>query len=153
MMPPHKKDLVEANIARIQGEIQREEENLADCLADAAANEQENLRTVGFVGTVEVETKGTARVWFGLTRSKDTADWIKIGPGPRVVHVEPRGDGSTLLHGRSFPSPWRPAIGPSCGGQPRRCDHRVPQVGSKRFLRSRQRQGGARPDANLDMRW
>jgi hypothetical protein len=82
MMPPHKKDLVEANITRIQGEIQREEANLADCLADAANSStgEVSLRTAGFVGTVEVETKGTARVWFGLTESKDTADWIKIGP-------------------------------------------------------------------------
>ena len=82
MMPPHKQDLVEANITRIQGEIQREEANLANCLADAANSStgEVSLRTAGFVGTVEVETKGTARVWFGLTGSKDTADWIKIGP-------------------------------------------------------------------------
>ena len=39
-----------------------------------------DLETIGFVGTVEVETIGTARVWFGLTQSEDTADWIKIGP-------------------------------------------------------------------------
>jgi len=37
------------------------------------------MDTVGYVGTVEVETAGTARLWFGLTESKDTADWIKIG--------------------------------------------------------------------------
>src|SRR5262245_60010923 len=81
MMPPHKKELVEANIARIQGEIQREEANLAECLAEAANSStgEVSLRTVGCVGTVEVETKGTARVWFGLTESTDRGDWLKIG--------------------------------------------------------------------------
>lgn len=39
------------------------------------------METVGYVGTVEVETSGTDRLWFGLTESKGhTADWIKIGP-------------------------------------------------------------------------
>ena len=38
------------------------------------------MRTVGFVGTVEIETRDVARVWFSLTASKENADWIKIGP-------------------------------------------------------------------------
>ena len=38
------------------------------------------MRTVGFVGTVEIETRDVARVWFSLTASKESADWIKIGP-------------------------------------------------------------------------
>jgi len=80
MAPPHKKDLFEANLDRIKGEIQREEANLRDCRAAATAADQENLDTSGFVGTVEVETRSTARVWFGLTQSKDAGDWIKIGP-------------------------------------------------------------------------
>ena len=29
------------------------------------------MKTVGFVGTIEIETRDTARVWFGLTASKD----------------------------------------------------------------------------------
>ena len=37
------------------------------------------MRTVGFVGTVEIETRDVARVWFSLTASKESADWIKIG--------------------------------------------------------------------------
>jgi hypothetical protein len=77
MLPPHKRDLVEANLKRIADDIAREEDRLADCLAAAPTNA--SLSTVGFVGTIEVETKGTARIWFGLTESKDTADWIKIG--------------------------------------------------------------------------
>ena len=77
MLPPHKRDLVEANLQRIEADIAREEDRLADCLA--AVTPETTLSTVGFVGTIEVETKGTARIWFGLTESKDTADWIKIG--------------------------------------------------------------------------
>ena len=34
--------------------------------------------TQGFVGTLEVETRGVARVWFGLTESKNDDNWIKI---------------------------------------------------------------------------
>jgi hypothetical protein len=37
------------------------------------------VTTVGFVGTVEIETRDVARLWFGLTTSKDSSDWIKIG--------------------------------------------------------------------------
>ena len=83
MLPDHKKPLVQANIDRIEGEITREQVNLADCLSDAATpaggSEAASLFSLGFVGTVEVETKGTSRVWFGLTESKDKADWVKIG--------------------------------------------------------------------------
>jgi hypothetical protein len=35
--------------------------------------------TDGFVGTLEVETRGVGRVWFGLTGTEDGADWVKIG--------------------------------------------------------------------------
>jgi hypothetical protein len=38
------------------------------------------VNTVGFVGTVEVETSNTSRLWFSLTTNKDQGDWIKIGP-------------------------------------------------------------------------
>lgn len=37
------------------------------------------VKTVGYVGTIEVETRNTARIWFSLTESKDNSDWIKIG--------------------------------------------------------------------------
>jgi hypothetical protein len=35
--------------------------------------------TVGYVGTVEVETDATPRLWFSLTASPDDGDWVKIG--------------------------------------------------------------------------
>ncbi len=35
-------------------------------------------RTVGYVGTIEVETRNTARIWFSLTEAKDQSDWINI---------------------------------------------------------------------------
>jgi hypothetical protein len=35
--------------------------------------------TDGFVGTLEVETRGVSRVWFGLTGSVNRSDWVKIG--------------------------------------------------------------------------
>ena len=35
-------------------------------------------RTQGFVGTIEVETRNVSRIWFALTESKDSANWIKI---------------------------------------------------------------------------
>jgi hypothetical protein len=38
------------------------------------------METVGFVGTVEVETVNASRLWFSLTERKDQSDWIKIGP-------------------------------------------------------------------------
>jgi hypothetical protein len=34
--------------------------------------------TQGFVGTIEVETRGVARIWFGLTASKSDDDWVKV---------------------------------------------------------------------------
>ena len=37
------------------------------------------MKTGGFVGSIEIETRDTARVWFGLTASKDDSDWVKIG--------------------------------------------------------------------------
>jgi len=37
--------------------------------------------TIGFVGTLMVETRGTSRVWFGLTESADDSAWVRIGRG------------------------------------------------------------------------
>ena len=36
-------------------------------------------RTVGYVGTVEVETRNVSRVWFSLTEDPDESNWVKIG--------------------------------------------------------------------------
>jgi hypothetical protein len=37
------------------------------------------MNTVGFVGTIEVETRNVSRLWFSLTEDADKATWIKIG--------------------------------------------------------------------------
>lgn len=34
--------------------------------------------TKGYVGTIEVETRGTSRIWFGLTATVNRSDWVKI---------------------------------------------------------------------------
>ena len=36
-------------------------------------------RTNGYIGTIEVETRGTARIWFSLTGKVNDDDWVKIG--------------------------------------------------------------------------
>ena len=35
--------------------------------------------TVGFVGTLEVETRNVSRTWFALTSAPQGSDWVKIG--------------------------------------------------------------------------
>ena len=35
-------------------------------------------RTEGFVGTIEVETRNTSRIWFSLTSKDDNSDWVEI---------------------------------------------------------------------------
>jgi hypothetical protein len=37
------------------------------------------MHTVGYVGTVEVETRGVSRIWFSLTEDPKGASWIKLG--------------------------------------------------------------------------
>ena len=37
------------------------------------------MNTVGFVGTIEVETRNVSRLWFSLTEDADKATWIRIG--------------------------------------------------------------------------
>ncbi len=39
--------------------------------------------TNGFVGTIEVETRGVSRVWFSLTDGPTDSDWVRIG-SPRA---------------------------------------------------------------------
>jgi hypothetical protein len=34
-------------------------------------------QTVGYVGSVEVETEGDDRVWFALTQQDNNADWLE----------------------------------------------------------------------------
>jgi hypothetical protein len=35
--------------------------------------------TVGYVGTLEVETRNVARIWFALTSAASNSNWVKIG--------------------------------------------------------------------------
>ena len=37
------------------------------------------MNTVGFVGTIEVETRNVSRLWFSLTGDAIKDNWIKIG--------------------------------------------------------------------------
>ena len=37
------------------------------------------MKTVGFVGTVEVETRNVSRLWFSLTKDQEKSTWLKIG--------------------------------------------------------------------------
>ena len=39
--------------------------------------------TDGFVGTIEVETRGVSRIWFSLTDEPTGSDWVRIG-NPRA---------------------------------------------------------------------
>ncbi len=35
--------------------------------------------TIGFVGTVQVETPGRDRIWFSLVKNDTGAEWVKVG--------------------------------------------------------------------------
>ena len=37
------------------------------------------MKTVGYVGTVEVETRNMSRLWFSLTEDSQKDSWIKLG--------------------------------------------------------------------------
>lgn len=37
------------------------------------------MNTVGFVGTIEVETRNVSRLWFSLTGDATKDNWLKIG--------------------------------------------------------------------------
>ena len=36
------------------------------------------MRTVGYVGSIEVETEDTDRIWFSLTEQDNGANWVEI---------------------------------------------------------------------------
>jgi hypothetical protein len=38
------------------------------------------VKTVGYVGTVEVETRNVSRLWFSLTEDTAKDNWIRLGP-------------------------------------------------------------------------
>ena len=124
----------------------------ADCLAEATAADQENLDTSGFVGTVEVETTSTARVWFGLTQSKDAGDWIKIGPVRAwfTLDLEASDRPFYLAELALLMEAMRGGdhVAVSHGG----AITELPQVGPERLVRCRRRQTVAQPDAHLGVR-
>lgn len=35
--------------------------------------------TIGYVGTLEVETRNVSRIWFALTANPTGANWVRIG--------------------------------------------------------------------------
>jgi hypothetical protein len=74
----HPLEVAKARLTEIQGEIAKTSDDLAACRA-ANLPVTASASTVGYVGTVEVETDATPRLWFSLTASAGTADWVKIG--------------------------------------------------------------------------
>ena len=36
------------------------------------------MRTTGYVGSIEVETEGTDRIWFSLTEQDSGANWVEL---------------------------------------------------------------------------
>ena len=74
----HAREAAEARLAEIGDEMARTADDLAVCRA-ASVPAADSGSTVGYVGTVEVETDATPRLWFSLTASADQGDWVKIG--------------------------------------------------------------------------
>ena len=72
----HPLEAAKARLAEIEDEMAKTAGDLAAC---RAANVTTSGSTVGYVGTVEVETDATPRLWFSLTASADEGDWVKIG--------------------------------------------------------------------------
>jgi hypothetical protein len=67
----------QANLTRIEGLIATEQSNLATCMAAAASAPAVDTSFVGYVGTIEAETRGTSRLWFGLLTEAQGANWLK----------------------------------------------------------------------------
>lgn len=38
-----------------------------------------DAKTVGYIGTIESETRGVSRLWFSLTDQPKSSNWVKIG--------------------------------------------------------------------------
>lgn len=71
------------NLERINDQILAEERNLAVCQSAAATGGSTSTRFTGFVGTIESETRGVSRLWFGLTFEANGANWLQEA-GKRV---------------------------------------------------------------------
>ena len=55
---------------------------------------------VGYVGTIEAETRNVSRLWFSLTAEPNGANWIKIG-APRAWFTM---DMDRLIGRRTWPN-------------------------------------------------
>jgi len=78
----HPLEAAQARLQQIDEEIAQTKVDLANCriaAAETSGAAASSASTVGFVGTVEVETRGTPRLWCSLTASADAADWVRIG--------------------------------------------------------------------------
>lgn len=72
------RQVAEENLANLAARIATEEKNLASCKAAAAAADATvDGSFTGYVGTIEAETRGQARLWFGLTSDASGANWLK----------------------------------------------------------------------------
>lgn len=72
------RQVAEENLANLAARIAMEEKNLASCKAAAAAADATvDGSFTGYVGTIEAETRGQARLWFGLTSDASGANWLK----------------------------------------------------------------------------
>jgi len=41
-------------------------------------------RTTGYVGSIEIETEGTDRIWFSLTQQDSGDNWVEVADGKRT---------------------------------------------------------------------
>ena len=74
----HALEAAQAKLVEIDDEIARTAVDLEACRG-ASVPSTSAASTVGYVGTIEVETDATPRLWFSLTASADDGDWVKIG--------------------------------------------------------------------------
>lgn len=65
------------NLTRIEGLIAQQQSSLATCMANAASAPEVDTSFTGYVATIESETRGTSRLWFGLVAEPQGANWLK----------------------------------------------------------------------------
>ena len=136
------RDLALKNLANIDSDIATEQVNLAECLE--ANTPEVSPMTIGYVGRVEAETVGTARLWFSLTESEDEGDWIKTGSVRAwfTMDLETADRPFFLTMLPLLMEAMRSGLQVEC--PPRWCVGHT-EIESERFVRGRERQGVARP--------
>jgi len=75
----HPLEGAKARLAELETDVAAAEADLATCRAASEPGTIDAASTVGYVGTVEVETEATPRLWLSLTASANEGDWVKIG--------------------------------------------------------------------------